>query len=206
MIRKPNNWNEVQEFANRPKLPVGAYVCKIKKAVVQNNDYGDQLCVLFDILEGDYRDFYNKEFAANTSNDKKWKGVLRLWIPNDDGSDKDEITKRVLKGFITSVEKSNLGYQFDWNEASLTGKILGVLYRNEEWSIDGKTGWASRPFRALPVDSVRNGDYTLPAEKPLANLANSAPAATSYVPDAYNTAPLNPPKFEEVNGDDDLPF
>lgn len=204
MIRKPNNWNEVQEFADRPKLPVGAYVCKIRKAVVQNNGYGDQLCVLFDIAEGEHKDFYNKEFAANTANDKKWKGVLRVWLPVDDGSDRDENNKRILKGFITSVERSNPGYTFNWDEQTLAGKMVGVLYRNEEWEFKGKTGWAARPLRALSVDSVRNNEYTIPAEKPLAN--NGANAAASYVPDSYTTAPLTPPQFEEISDNDDLPF
>ena len=70
---------------------------------------------------------------------------------------------------MTSVEKSNPGYLFDWNEASLAGKQIGVLYRNEEWEYNGKSGWAVRPFRAISTDSVRDGDYTLPNDKPLSN-------------------------------------
>ena len=38
MIKRPANWNEVKEFSDRPKLPLDAYVCKVKKAVVQNTD------------------------------------------------------------------------------------------------------------------------------------------------------------------------
>ena len=169
MIRKPNNWNEVQEFSDRPKLPLGAYVCKVRRAVVQSNDYGEQLCLLFDICEGEFKGFFDADFKANTMANKKWKGVLRQFIPNDDGSEKDEWTKSSFKGMVTAFEKSNPGYQWNWNEESLAGKVVGILFRNEEWEYENKTGWAVRPFRAISIESVRNGDFTLPKDKPLKN-------------------------------------
>lgn len=201
MIKRPTNWNEVKEFTGRPKLPLGAYVCRVKKVAVQSTDYGDQLCVLFDICEGEFKDFFNNEFVANTMEDQKWKGVLRQFLPKDDGSEKDEWTKSSFKGMVTSFEKSNPGYQFDWNEASLVGKLVGILFRNEEWEYGGKTGWAVRPFKALSVDSVRSGDFTLPKDKPLKNRPN----------DYGFTNPM--PNFPEYSGfaplpdtSDDLPF
>ncbi len=176
MIRKPNNWNEVQEFSDRQKLPLGAYVCKVKQVRVQDNSYGSQLCMLFDITEGEYANFFKKDFDSNTAQDKKWRGVLRVWIPNDDRSEKDEITKRSFKGMVTSFEKSNPGYVWDWNENGLVGKTVGILFRNEEWDYNGKHGWAVRPFRAISVDSVRDGSFTIPKDKPLSNTMSTAPA------------------------------
>lgn len=169
MIKRPNNWNEVKEFTDRPKLPLGAYVCKVKKAVVTDTGYGEQLNILFDIIEGEFEGYFNNEYASNNNQNKKWKGVLRQWLPKDDGSEKDEWTKSSFKGVVTAFEKSNPVYVFDWNEASLAGKKIGILFRNEEWEYDGKTGWAVRPFKAISVDSVRNGDFTLPKDKPLKN-------------------------------------
>ena len=202
MIRKPNNWNEVKEFSDRPKLPLDAYVCRVKKVAVQSTDYGDQLCILFDICEGEFKDFFQKDFAANTMEDKKWKGVLRQWLPKDDGSEKDEWTKSSFKGMVTSFEKSNPGYLFDWNEASLVGKLVGILFRNEEWDYEGKTGWAVRPFRALSIDSVRSGDFTIPKDKPLKR-ANDY-GFTSPAPAAY---PESFSEFTPLPGEsDDLPF
>lgn len=167
MIKQPSNWNEVQEFTERAKLPLDAYICKVKKAAVQANEYGEQLCIAFDIAEGAQAGFYQRDFAGNTSTDRKWKGVLRVWLPKDDGSDKDELTKSSLKGMVTSFEKSNPGYKWNWNEQSLVGRMIGILFRNEEWEFKGKTGWTVRPFRAISVDTVRSGDYTLPKDKPL---------------------------------------
>lgn len=179
MIRKPNNWNEVQEFSDRQKLPLGAYVCKVKKCSVVDNSYGEQLAILFDIAEGEYAGYFQKDFASNTAQDKKWRGVLRVWIPKDDGSDNDEITKRSFKGMTTAFERSNPGYQWDWNENSLVGKTVGILFRNEEYDYQGKQGWSVRPFRALSADTVRNGEYTLPKDKPLKNRPTAAPVASN---------------------------
>ena len=192
MIRKPNNWNEVQEFSDRQKLPIGAYVCKVKQVRIQDNSFGSQLCMLFDISEGEYAGFFQKDYNGNTAQDKKWRGVLRVWVPNDDGSDKDEMTKRSFKGMVTAFEKSNPGYAWDWNENSLVNKQVGILFRNEEWNYNGKQGWAVRPFRAISVDTVRDESYTLPKDKPL--------SATT------NVAPTNPNNgYVEVE-DDELPF
>lgn len=166
MIKRPNNWNDVKEFTERKKLPVGAYVCRVKKAVIQNNSYGNQLCILFDIVDGEYSGFYAYDYKNNTREDKKWKGVLRLFLPLDDGSENDEWTKSTFKGMVTAFEKSNNGYTWNWDENSLVGKLVGILFRNEEWEFDGKTGWTARPFRAISVESVQDCDYQIPKDKP----------------------------------------
>ena len=184
MIKKPMNWDNVQEIGERKTLPLGAYVCKVKQVRVQDNSYGSQLALLFDIAEGEYAGYYNQEYNANTSDNKKWKGLLRVWLPKDDGSEKDELTKRIFKGFVTAFERSNPGYRWDWNENSLAGKTIGVMYRNEEWDYEGKHGWAVRPFKAISADTVREGNYTLPKDKPLSN-GGSATVAPANVPAGY---------------------
>lgn len=191
MINKPSNWNEVKEFGEKMSLPLGAYVCKVKKVTID----GSLMQIGFDISEGEYKDFFMKEFKANTNDDKKYKGILRVWLPLDDGSEKDEYTKRTLKGMVTAFENSNSGYTWNWNEQSLVGKTVGVLFRNEEWDYNNKHGWAVRPFRAMSAEKVRTGDYTLPNDKPLNN------SAVSAAPSAPVTA-----GFTAVDDDSDLPF
>lgn len=194
MIKKPNNWERVQEMGERKPLPLGAYVCKVKQVRIQDNSYGSQLALLFDITEGEYAGYYNADYAANTNADKKWRGLMRVWLPKDDGSEKDELTKSLFKGFVTSFERSNPGYTFDWNENSLVGKTVGILYRNEEWDYNGKHGWAVRPFKAISADTVRDGSFTIPKDKPLSN------STSTTVP------PANiPAGYTEVE-DEDLPF
>lgn len=204
MIRKPNNWNEVQEFSDRQKLPLGAYVCKVGQVSVQNNGYGEQLCILFDIAEGEFSGYFANDYK-NQNQNKKWKGVLRQFLPKDDGSEKDEWTKSSFKGLVTSFEKSNNGYYWNWDENSLVGKKVGILFRNEEWEYEGKTGWAVRPFRAISVDSVRNEDFTLPKDKPLKNKDSaSAYGSISKLDEFSSYASANLANFAIDDGE--LPF
>lgn len=197
MINRPKNWDDVREFSDRPKLPVGAYVCKVRQAVVQSMDCGDQLCILFDIVDGEYAGYYQADFDANQQQDKKWKGVLRQFIPKDDGSEKDEWTKSAFKGMVTAFENSNRGFVWNWNEKDLAGKEVGIIFRNEEWEYNGKTGWAVRPFRATSVDNVADGNYRIPDDKPLKN----RPV------DNYSAAPATQNgAFETPDDDGELPF
>lgn len=179
MIKKPSNWDSVQAFSDRRKLPLDAYICRIKQAKVVATDYGEQLCILFDIDEGDYTGFFADDYANNSREDKKWKGVLRQWLPKDDGSDKDEWTKSSLKGLITSLVNSNRGFTWNWDERGLANKLIGIIFRNEEWEFNGKSGWAVRPFRACSVDTVLDGAYTLPDDKRLKDKAPATYAAST---------------------------
>lgn len=197
MITRPGNWNEVQEFTDRPKLPVGAYVCKIRQTTVQPCKTGDQLCVLIDIAEGEFAGFYDNDFRNSTLENKKWGGVLRLWLPLDNGTEQDEWTKSTFKGFISAVEHSNSGYTWNWDERSLTGKMIGVLFRNEEWDYEGKHGWKVRPFRSMSVDRVRDGDFTIPADKPLSGSSSHRDALQDRIASAG---------FHEYEGEEKLPF
>ena len=180
MIRRPNNWDQVQEFSDRPKLPLGA-----------------------NISDGEFKGFFEDEFKANSQANKKWKGVLRVWIPRDDGSDKDEWTKSSFKGMVTSFEKSNAGYQWNWDENSLAGKYVGILFRNEEWEYEGKTGWAVRPFRAISVDSVRSGDFKLPKDKPLKNKTVASDYGFDSTAYGYGNQTSS---FAVMDDDGDCPF
>lgn len=199
MINKPRNWDNVQAFADRPKLPVGAYVCKINQAAVRDSDYGPQLCLVFDIAEGEYSGFYAADFKSSQQQDKKWKGVLRQFLPKDDGSDKDEWTKSSLKGLLTAIENSNYGFIWNWDERSLAGKEIGIIFRNEEWEYNGKTGWTARPYRGCSVDTVRDGTYTLPKDKPLKSSSGLGNWVAPVLPSVSD--------YAEIEDDDSqLPF
>lgn len=197
MIRKPQNWDNVQVISDRAKLPADAYVCKVKQVAVQQNSYGDQLVILFDIAEGEYKDFYARDFQQNQNPDKKWKGVQRVWIPTDDGSEKDELTKRMFKGMVTAFEESNPGYKWNWDESSLAQKTVGIIYRNEEWEYNGKSGWSAKPLRCMSAGKVRSGDYTLPKDKALVKRGDAYDTG-------YSAAPANS-GFTAVE-DAELPF
>ena len=188
-----SNYESTQAITDAKKLPAGGYVCKISAAQVasysgRDGRTYDKLEIAFDISEGEYAGFYKADYDARTSENKKWRGMLRLSIPTDDGSDADLWAKRVFKTCIDAVEDSNSGYHWDWNEAGLKGKTVGCLFRNEEWEYDGNSGWKAMPFRFIPVNDVRDGKFKVPKDKPLKNKT------------------VAPVPAETTDDDDDLPF
>ena len=177
MIKSYNGF-EAKTSTTREILPAGGYVAKIVSAKVESTEWGDKLIVAFDIDEGDYRGFFKQDFDSNPNEDKKWRGTLRLSIPADDGSETDNWKKRSFNNFAGALEDSNDGYTWDWNEAKLKGKIFGVLFRNKEWEINGRTGWTTEACSSTSASAIRDGKFKTPKDKPLA--IKPAPAASNF--------------------------
>lgn len=196
-MKPVNNWNNVRPIEDRPKLPAGGYVCKIMGAEVKtysgaNGDF-EKLEISLDIYEGEYNGFFADDYRAQQREDKKWGCIYRLYVPTDDGSEKDEFTKRKLRSFTDAVEASSAGYHWDWNEAGLKGKEVGMIFRNEEWEWNDKSGWKTQPFIPKPADDIREGKFKIPEDKPLSSSNNGY------------TAPVTP-SGNVLDEDDDLPF
>lgn len=171
-MRKPANWENVKPTAPSMVLPKGAYVVKIMDAKEEtytdkNGGSFSKLAISFDIAEGDQKDFYAAQYRSQTQEDKKWKGVYRVYCPKDDGSPEDARTQSNFKALMDAIEESNPGYHWDWNEGGLKGKIVGCLFRLEEYNFNGYNGWSTRPVYCIPAAKVRNGDFKLPNDKPL---------------------------------------
>lgn len=171
MINRIEGWENIPT-GSIEKIPVGGYVCKILKAEVANVGQNDALVILFDVIEGQYKGYYGEEYKANSFENKKWKGKMNYFLPN--GGDKDKSAKVRLRGFITSVEESNPGYVWNWDEKSLVGKTVGIILRAEEWAYNGNHGWTNRPFRACSAEKIRNGEFKIPDDKPLQNAVVNA--------------------------------
>lgn len=171
---------EAKKSTSREPLPAGGYVAKILNAKEVPYDWGSVLLISFDILEGQYKDFFAKDYKEQDREDKKWRGTLRLTIPKDDGSEKDGWSKRIFGNSIWAIEASNPGYHWDWNEAMLKGKIVGVLFRNREWEMNGNTGWTTECCSLTSVDDIRLGKFRQPKDKPLKN--NNTSGGTVFTP------------------------
>ena len=155
-------------------LPAGGYVAKILNAKVEEYSWGEVLVISFDIAEGEYKDFFSKQYKENTIEDKKWKGNFRLTVPNE-GNQYFDSQKRTFGNAIWAIEESNPGYHWDWNETALKGKMVGVLFRNYEYDVDGRQGWSTECCTFVSVDDVRTGNFKHPKDKPLRNkTANNA--------------------------------
>ena len=123
----------------------------------------DLIVLQFDITEGEHKDFFRKQFETNTDEDKKWKGVVRIYVPRDDGSEKDGWTKRAFAGWIDAFEKCNPGYMWDWDEGKLKGKTVGIVFGETGTVISGKEIKYTEPRFGIDVARVRDG--SAPAAK-----------------------------------------
>ena len=189
---KPYNGFNAEPTKTIEALPAGGYIAKILKAEEVAYSWGNQLQISFDIAEGDHKGHFKTQYDGQQGEDKKWKGVYRQSVPKDDGSDKDEWSKRSFNNAIWAIEESNPGYHWDWNEAGLKGKTVGVLFRNREWEYNGKTGWTTECCALTDVTSIREGKFRIPKDKPLANKSQSAFAKADT--------------FADLADDDDVPF
>lgn len=186
------NFKAQKSTGGSQAIPAGGYVGKIKAAKVAEYNWGNVLEVAFDVTEGELTGFFQKQFDANTADDKKWKGVCRIVIP--DGTE-EEWQRRPFENLIYSIEDSNSGYHWDWNEAGLKGKLCGFLFNNREWEMNGNTGWTTECRNAATVDDVREGTYKIPKDRPLKNGSSSR----------MNQPNVNAGDFSETS-DDDVPF
>ena len=196
-MRPFNNYDTTQTISARAQLPVGAYICQILKAEekVYRSPKGEwhKLEVSFDICEGEHKDFYANDYRSQSGEDKKWKGVLRMNIPTDDGSEADGWAKRSFKTNILAIEESNNGYHWDWNEAQLKGKTIGIVFRSEEWEYNGKRGWRTAPFKMVPAADVKSGNIKMPDPKPLNGKAASQASTAADLSDFVEVASADLP-------------
>lgn len=178
-------------------LPAGGYVAKILGAEVKEYEWGDVLIISFDIAEGEHKGFFANRWKADENSDfeRKWKGTFRLNIPTKKSRYPDS-DKRNFNNAMWAVETSNNGYTWNWDESSLKGKMIGVLFRNREWEMNGNTGWTTECCSVTSVGDIRGGTFYTPKDKPLKNkpeTAQKSPAET-----AMETA--------DIISDDELPF
>ena len=161
-MEKFNGYDEAKKQAEAKateKLPVGSYVCKVQEVRTD----ADRIVIAFDIEEGKYKGFFDKQFKANTSEDKKWKGKVNIFIPKDDGSELDGYTKRTFASWTSSFEKSNKGYSRDWDEKKWKGKLVGIVFGETGTVIDGREITYTEARFPVEVEAVRNG--TAPVAK-----------------------------------------
>lgn len=195
-MRAFTNYNNVQSYTESVKLPVGAYKVKIIRAEEQ----GNALCILFDIAEGEYKDFYRKKF----SNDKKsypenakFKGVFRLWYPS--GDERDEKNERKMKTALEKICESNshlnIDFTKEWDGALLKDSCVGMVFREQEYDYKGSHGFSVQPFSLITLADLKDGNFTIPEPK---YLNNSTAGSQQTQSDGFNDMP--------VDEDDDLPF
>ena len=154
-MERIDTWEKVEAkgMEDFKALPIGAYECIIKKAQIHKNPESgkESFKVAVDILSGEYKDYFKKRYDSNTNADKKWdnNAVRYLAFQGDNVA--------YFKGFITCVENSNVGYKWNWDETTLTGKkICGVFLYEEYQKQDGTKAVKVRLNKFRSLDKMKD--------------------------------------------------
>lgn len=152
---------EAAQFVPGMRLPAGGYVCKIMavRYTEGTNGNSDQIALQFDIVEGEYKDFYKKQYENQQGEDKKWKGVARIYCPKDDGTEADGWTKNAFARWTDAFEKSNPGYTWDWDEKKWKDKLIGITFGETGTVIEGKEVVYTEARSADSVENIRSGKF-----------------------------------------------
>lgn len=196
-----NNWENIQPSngGTSNRLPAGGYIGVIVGAKesaykVGTPDEFHRLEIALDVAEGEYTDYFKDKFDAAKDEFKKWKGVFRCTLPKDD---KDEKKLSYLKGVITSIEQSNPGYKWDWNEIALKGKAVGFLVRDAQFrNDDGKIITFTEICALRSTNAIHEGDFIIPEMRAVEDVQLN----TAYNPADFNMSGLTPPPQNSGSG------
>lgn len=163
---KPQNWDTTEpakEFGDFENLELGGHIVVIKNAYEYTGTTGNtSLKIEVDIADGKQKDFFKKQFDANTNMDKKWpNGAVKYISLNEEHTS-------LFKGFITTIENSNPGYKWNFEENTLIGKrLVGVFGLEEYTKQDGSIGLATKLTQFRSLDKLN--EVQIPKVKTLNN-------------------------------------
>lgn len=151
-MRKIDNWEKITAFQ---KLSPGGYICGIRGVVdVPEKEY---LKIEYDIIEGDNKGYFTKKFKENTRKDKKWPTAGTFYRSYKESS------QPMFKGFITSIEKSNPDFKWDWDESKLKNKKVGLVIGEEEYlNQKGQVRITNKVRSVHSVDTIKEGNFEIP--------------------------------------------
>lgn len=158
------------------QLPKGGYVIKIMDCKEisgdKNGTHYSYLNFSFDVAEGEYKGHYTNAYNSNINEDKKWKGIYNYFIPQEGSLYYNENLSR-FKTAMVNFEESNEGFHWDWDEKTLKGKIVGIVYGEKEFKTkDGDVIVITEPKYFASVEQIRDGKYTIPKLKKLQNTSS----------------------------------
>lgn len=157
--------------SERKQLPRGGYIVKIMDcSEVTGNKNGKEYSYLdfsFDVADGEYKGHFTAIYQASSDENKKWKGTHRQFIPQESDTYYEDNLAR-FKTMIVNFEESNPGYHWNWNEKTLKGKLIGIVYGEEEFlTNNGEVITITKPRYFTGIDSIRNGTFKIPQLKKL---------------------------------------
>lgn len=165
MLKKPNNYDEVQVNQDFEKLELGGHKGVIIKAEEYTSDVSGKtsLKVYVDTAKDDKQPgYFKKQYDNDTREDKKYHNGAIKYVSLGDS----ETQVKMLKAFITAVENSNPNFTYNWSkdETQLKGKSVGLVFALEEYTKqDGSTGTATKLNQFRSIDKI--DDVKIPKVK-----------------------------------------
>ena len=204
-MKKINGWDDIQQYT-RFKNPVGGFICEIK--TVEDVPEKEYLRVGYDIAEALNDD--QKQFVGMYA---KRKAERDFDYPSTVVSYKEQ-SLPFFKGFVTALEESNKGYEWDNDETKFVGKRIGFVIGEEEYEGKDKNGAPKVKVRTYvaerrSVQTIKDGDFEVPEFKKLtqATVERSAnPFANNGATVAKETSTSEPSGDFSALEDDDCPF
>lgn len=194
MINKVENWDKVEaNFGEGKRLTAGGYICIVYSAKQEESKTSGKkmLVINFDIADGEFKNFYLNKYKNAPRNEQnpvepKWQGKYYIVLEGDGYEGR-------LKAFTTSIEESNAGYIWDWNEENLKGKLFGGIFREEEYIYNGEVRCNAKLWQVRSTKTIKDGEFEIPRKKEVPEDAKESLNAPfdSFANDATN---------------DDLPF
>lgn len=188
-MKKITGYEEAQAITGEfETLEAGGYICRITNAKEDTSSTGKAMLVIaFDIEEGPRAGYYRRRYEADTRTDKKWQGTYRQMLEGEKAAS-------FLKGLMTSIEASNPGFKWNWDETKLKGLKFGGIFGEEEYNWNGETKTSVKIKWIRSVDKVRNGDFKVPEPKRIAPTSSNPYAGTPF------------DDMTQVDANGDIPF
>ena len=162
-----SNYAETETRKPKEVLPAGGYLLEILGVQYENGTegYSDKLVLSFDIIEDPFAGYYRRNYNSQSGEDKKWKGTFQLWVPSDDGSERDSWTKSKFKSVMEAFEESNEGFTWEWDENKLKGLRIGGVFNRKEYDFNGHHGFYTRCKYLTTTKAIVNGSYSMPEDE-----------------------------------------
>lgn len=164
-MEKVQGYEEAQAITGEyERLNAGGYICKIVSAKEEKSKSGKRMLVLaLDIIEGDKKDFFRNRFNEDNRAEKKWPSgaIYRQMLEGEKAAG-------FLKGLMTSLEASNEGFKWNWDEKKLANLKCGAIFGEEEYEkMDGSIGTTTKIKFIKTVKAIQDGNFKVPELKKL---------------------------------------
>jgi hypothetical protein len=188
-MKRINNWENIQESTSFKRLTPSGYICKILN--VEDHSEKEYLKIYFDIFKGDDKGYFKKQYDGDTRKEKKWPNAGTFIRSYKDSA------ASMFKGFINAIERSNKGYQWDFDEKTLVNKVIGLIIADEQYQNQkGQVRVRNYVAAVRSVETIEKGEYEIPALKELTTTKTTTTPTNDPIPDfgdVFNTTPTDTP-------------